>query len=207
MMYSISFVFDEKKAAQAACYLLSLYENESMNCMKMIKILYLSDRRFIEKYSSPITTDRYVSMDDGPVTSNIYDLVKNSRDRDAQDGMESIWTSCLYTEGYDIKMKRTFIEYDMLSPMEMEVIEDVDREFRDKTEMEVVEYCHKNLEEWQNPFGSSIPISMEDIVRAAKNGRDADEIICDLGVAASIQKRNYLMLNRIRDARITTTGF
>lgn len=195
MMYSISFVFDEMKATQATCYLLSLYENKSMNYLKMIKILYLSDRRFIEKYSSSITTDCYVSMDNGPVTSNIYDLIKNSRDREECGGMESIWTSCLYTEGYDIKMKRTFIEYDMLSPMEMEVIEDVDREFRDKTEWEVVEYCHNNLEEWQNPFGSSIQISIEDIVRATKKGSDVDESIEDLSIAAFIQKQNYLMLN------------
>lgn len=71
MRYSISFVFDERKATQAACYLLSL-NGGRMNYMKMIKLLYLSDREYITSYSNSITTDSYVSMDNGPVTSKRY---------------------------------------------------------------------------------------------------------------------------------------
>ncbi|MBL0158268.1 MAG: SocA family protein [Bryobacterales bacterium] len=40
--------------------------------MKLIKLLYLADREALLQWGRPITTDRWVSMDHGPVVSRIY---------------------------------------------------------------------------------------------------------------------------------------
>ena len=188
MHYSISFVFDEIKATQAACYLLSLNAGR-MNYMKMIKLLYLADREYITNWSNSITTDFYVSMDNGPVTSKIYDLIKDSRSDNG-----TYWASCIRTEEYNTVLRKEPKEYDRLSPMEMEVIADINQKFADKSEWDVVKFCHDNLKEWQNPSGSTIQITIEDIIRATKDEKDIDESIREMSLAAHIQKSNYMTM-------------
>lgn len=188
MDYSISFVFDEIKATQAACYLLSLNAGK-MNYMKMIKLLYLADRKYISDYSNSITTDSYVSMDNGPVTSKIYDLIKDSHTDNG-----TYWASCIRTEEYDAVMIKEPREYDRLSPMEMEVISNVSQSFADSGAWDVVKFCHENLAEWQDPAGSTIQISIEDIIRATKDAKNVEDSIEETSLAAHIQKLNYMAI-------------
>lgn len=197
MQYSISFVFDERKATQAACYLLSL-NNGHMNYMKMIKLLYLSDRKYILDFSNSITTDCYVSMDNGPVTSNIYDCIKEGRFDNG-----SYWSSRIRTEDHDVTLIKNDSYYEYLSPMEMDVISSVNKEFENDREWDVVDYCHKNLAEWQNPAGSSIRISIEDIIKAEKSGEEAEESIEETALAADIQKGNYRLMQEIENGNIS----
>ena len=71
--------FNEKKATQAAAYLLRL-RGGRMSYMKLIKLLYLADRISLNRRGRPITTDRYVSMDRGPVLSRTLNLITEERD-------------------------------------------------------------------------------------------------------------------------------
>ena len=196
MKYSISFVFDERKATQAACYLLSLNDGQ-MNYMKLIKLLYLSDR-YILNYSNSITTDSYVSMNNGPVTSNIYDLIKEGR---MDSG--SYWSSRIHTVDHDAVLIKNDSNYDYLSQMEMEVIQSINERFRTVREWDVMDYCHKNLSEWQYPSGSTIQITVEDIIRAEKSGEEADENIEETALAADIQKANYRIIQEIENGNIS----
>ena len=189
MQYSISFVFDEMKATQAACYLLTLNAGQ-MNYMKMIKLLYLADRKFITDWNNTITTDSYVSMDNGPVTSKIYDLIKASKTDNG-----SYWASLIQTDEYNVVLKKEPAEYDRLSPMEMEVLADVNTRFSGCSEWDLVDYCHKHLPEWQDPHGSSIQITIEDIIGAEKAGSpDYDDAVSAVRLAAEVQKSNYFLM-------------
>lgn len=42
----------------------------------LLKSLFLADRRHLNEYGRPITFDKYVAMNHGPVPSNAYDLLK-----------------------------------------------------------------------------------------------------------------------------------
>jgi uncharacterized phage-associated protein len=46
-----------------------------MKYLKLVKLLYIADREALAKWGRPITTDRYVSMKEGPVVSNVYHLI------------------------------------------------------------------------------------------------------------------------------------
>ena len=184
MQYSVSFVFDEYKATQASSYLLSL-NNGRMNYMKMMKILYLSDRKFILDWGNSITTDNYVSMDNGPVISRIYDLIKESRTDTG-----TYWSSFIRTEGYEVVLnKNPGDEY--LSPMEMEVIASINSEFRNFSEWDLVGFCHDNIPELQRP---SLLITIEDILRAGKPEDDYDSALGEIQLAAEVQRNNYFMI-------------
>jgi hypothetical protein len=67
--------FNEAKATEAAARLIAL-RGGKMSYMKLIKLLYLADREALLRWGRPITTDRYVSMDHGPVVSNVYELIR-----------------------------------------------------------------------------------------------------------------------------------
>jgi uncharacterized phage-associated protein len=69
-------LFNEAKATQAAAQFLRL-RGEKMSYVKLIKLLYLADREALIRWGRPITPDRYVSMDIGPVVSRIYDLIRD----------------------------------------------------------------------------------------------------------------------------------
>ncbi len=48
-----------------------------MNYMKLIKLLYLTDREALKRWGRPVTTDCYVSMDRGPVLSEVLNLINH----------------------------------------------------------------------------------------------------------------------------------
>lgn len=71
----IAFQFDPEKFTQAAVYVTSRCPAR-MTKKKLFKLLYLADREHLFRYARPILKDRYINMDQGPVPSGSYDLVK-----------------------------------------------------------------------------------------------------------------------------------
>src|SRR5712691_464729 len=70
-------MFSERRVAQMAAYLLGR-EKGRMNYLKLIKLLYLADRESLKRHGHPISDDRYVSMDHGPVLSTTFNLIKGA---------------------------------------------------------------------------------------------------------------------------------
>ncbi len=46
-----------------------------INILKLVKLLYLADRESLQKHGNPISFDRLVSMDHGPVLSRTLNLI------------------------------------------------------------------------------------------------------------------------------------
>lgn len=76
--------FDTSKAVAAIAYL-AQRTGESM--YPVLKMLYLADKRHLERYGRFIVGDSYVAMHQGPVPSSTYDMLKFVRgDRKFFDG-------------------------------------------------------------------------------------------------------------------------
>ena len=69
--------FNYKKAVQALNLFANL-EGGSINKMKALKLIWLSDRLHLRKYGRPILNDNYVAMPFGPVASSTKDLAENT---------------------------------------------------------------------------------------------------------------------------------
>lgn len=69
--------FNYKKSVQALA-LLAAKEGGTINKMKAIKLIWLSDRLHLRKFGRTITGDTYFAMKLGPVASNIKDLIEGS---------------------------------------------------------------------------------------------------------------------------------
>ena len=152
--------FNERKATQVAGYLLERRGGQ-MSYLKLIKLMYLADREALARWGRPITTDRYFSMDRGPVLSHVLDLVN---DGDAP-GEEVVWGAAVSApENYKVRLKADPGD-DELSEAEVSVLEEVFRQYGHLSRWELVELAHK-LPEWKDPKGSAIPISYRDILAA-----------------------------------------
>src|SRR6266545_1760337 len=78
--------FNERRATEAAARFLKL-RGGRMSYLKLIKMLYFLDREALLRWGRPVTTDRYVSMDNGPVVSRIYDLIRE----EPAPGTDPVW--------------------------------------------------------------------------------------------------------------------
>ena len=132
--------------------------------MKLIKLLYLSDREALLRWGRPITTDCYVSMDRGPVLSQVYNLIAE----DITPGAESAWRKFISppTSQYEVSLLTAVVPSDELSVAEERLLEEIYAAHGKKSRWELVDFVH-TLPEWTNPHGSMIPIEYRDILKAA----------------------------------------
>jgi uncharacterized phage-associated protein len=154
-------VFNETKATQAAARFLTL-RGGSMSYVKLVKLLYLADREALIRRSRPITTDRFVSMDIGPVVSRIYDLIRG----EPPPNSVSIWRKFISDpENYEVRLLGDPGSSELSRP-EQELIDEVFGQHGRQNRWTVVDYT-RSLPEWTHPDGGALPIEYRDILRAA----------------------------------------
>lgn len=156
----MKFVFNERRAAQAAAHLLKLYGGKT-SVIALIKLLYLADKESLIHTGRPITGDRPVSMDNGPVLSIIYDFIKKDR-------LSQTWSEYVSDRrNHEVCLVKDEPETDELSEYELRVLDGVFRKHGATEKWALVKWCHEELPEWEDPEGSSIPIDLETILRYA----------------------------------------
>ncbi len=166
----IKFPFREKKAAQAAAYLLKRHGGE-MYYLALIKLLYLADRQALINRGLPITGDRLVSMDKGPVLSAVLDLLT----MEPEPGLDGqTWREYVSEPAHwKVKGQKDHPEADELSDYEIGILEEIDTQYGSMDRFALSKLLH-DLPEWESPHGSSRPIDPGDILRHF--GKSSDEI-------------------------------
>lgn len=75
----IEFRFNKQKANTVILYLAN--KDYGISKMRLLKYVFFADFYHINQYGRPILGDHYVAMDNGPVLSKLYDMLKySSRD-------------------------------------------------------------------------------------------------------------------------------
>ncbi len=159
--------YQEDKATQAAARLISLAGGH-LNVLKLMKLLYLAERRAIVEFGRPITFDSYCSMPHGPVMSFTYDQIQTAE-------KDSYWGKHISErDGHEVALRGTKAPpCDQLSPAEEGLIDEVWKKFGRMGKYQLRDFTH-TLPEWHDPQGSSRPIRIEDILQA--EGFSADDV-------------------------------
>jgi uncharacterized phage-associated protein len=169
----VRFPFNERKAAQAAAFLLKRH-NGTLHYLLLIKLLYYADRQALLEKGRPITGDQMVSMDKGPVLSKTYDLIRSTGNV-GRDWHEYVSER---TGGFTVRLAKTDPETDKLSSYELGVLAEIDKRHGSKDRFDLSAESHR-LPEWVDPDGSSIPIDALDILRvehrSEKDIRETEE--------------------------------
>ena len=158
--------YNARKAAQAAAFY-SLSEGGSVNVLKLCKLLYLTEREFMDRYDEPMFYDRLVSMDHGPVPSITLNLINGLSEHD--DWNEFVKDRADNTVGTADGI--TFDSLNELSKADTEILSYLWGKFGGMDGFELRDYTHENCPEWENPHGSSDPIPH---VRVFKNLKKED---------------------------------
>ncbi len=159
--------FDESKATEATALFLRL-RGGRMHYMKLIKLLYLADREALLRWGVPITTDTYVSMDHGPVVSTIYDLIRQKIEG-------PIWRQYISAPMGDNEKEVELIgnpKRARLSRAEEQLIREIFGRYGRWNRYALRDYVMHQLGEWRDPDGTSLPISIPDILRAGEVDRE-----------------------------------
>lgn len=166
--------FDERKAAQAAAFLLHCGGGR-LPVIKLIKLLYLAERLSLQRYGEPLTGDRLVSMPHGPVLSHTYDLIQGAYEPCA--GGWDAWVSD--RSGHDVELADSSMirspEQDLtaLSDSDLEVLGETWAQFGHWEKFKLRDYTHSAAcPEWRDPNGSSVPISYTELLRATGYSND-----------------------------------
>ena len=104
-------------------------------------------------------------MDQGPVLSMVYDLLKDT-------AIDSVWHSRVHREG-NILSVAGGAPLGALSDEDRQIIRVVVERHASKDTWALCDWTHR-LPEWKNPHGSSIPIEVSQVLSAV--GRTIGEI-------------------------------
>jgi uncharacterized phage-associated protein len=152
--------FREEKAAQAAAHLL-LRHGRRLNLMKLVKLLYLTDRTALVRWGRPVTFDSFFSLPHGPVLSSTLNLI-NDEPNPAQ---PRYWHRLISERrGYDVDLIGD-APTDQLSPAEIILLDEIDDLYGSMDQWELRRVSH-DLPEWRDPGTSAIPIQIADILIA-----------------------------------------
>ena len=161
MVNVMVFDFNVRKAAQVVSYLANKNSNSRINILKVIKLVYLADRESILQTGFPIIDDDRVSMPHGPVNSMTLRFVKG----ELEDGS---WSALIKRYGrYEIlaNTSESTVDCDELSESEIGCLDKVWETFGHMDRYALRDWTHdpRNVPEWTNPNGSSLPIPLRSI--------------------------------------------
>jgi len=172
----MSIRFNEKALTQAAAVLLRR-EGGKMNYMKLLKLLYIADRKSLIEANKQISGDRLVAMDNGPLLSRAYDLLKEGKTQGAQ----GFWCEHIATKRYEAVLK-TDPGNGALSEADERRLNEVYNQLGGMDERELVSWTHnpENVPEWRDPHGSVFDINTRDIFYISFNAQEASRRERDL---------------------------
>ena len=169
--------FNEKKATQAAAFLLNLAGGE-LNYMVLIKDLYLTDRKALEDWGQTVTNDKFYSMKYGPVLSNVLTLINAP-----MPDQTSYWNDFISPpSNHKVKLKKD-PGTDQLSKAEEKLLSTIFGKYRDYQShpFQFSDRLHSDLPEWERLEHGRSPINIHSILVAVRKSPDEiDEIENDL---------------------------
>jgi len=166
-----AFLLDLARTIQAVAFLLRREPHRCMNYMRLLKVLYLAERKILADSGKPLTGSPVVAMKRGPVLEDVYSLIRSQHVATAE------WAKHFRTVSYRLEMHDD-PGSSQLSRFVTRTLEEVAAKFDNCDEFDMVDFTH-TLPEWQSndPGESSRRISLEDILRAVGREQDLDKIV------------------------------
>lgn len=148
--------YREDRATQAAAHLLKL-RGGTMSYLKLLKLMYLADRKALVDLGRPITYDRFVSMKHGPVLSCTLNLMKSA------DG-SSYWGEHISPpDDYEVHLLIDEPPRGKISRAETGILDAVFAEYGGYDRFALRDLTH-TFPEWHDPNGSSKEITLREML-------------------------------------------
>jgi len=156
-------MFNQRKAAQAAHFFLEK-DGGRIPLLKLMKLMYLAERRSLEVRGDSMFDDRALSMDHGPVLSSTYSCINGEIEFDSEWARHVSDRQCDHM--LELAEDAHGLELDDLSRRDREILDKVWSDVGHMGKWRIRDHTHEVCEEWEHPSGSAIPISEESILSA-----------------------------------------
>jgi len=163
--------FNYKKSVQALNFF-AIQEGGSINKMKALKLIWLSDRLHLRTYTRPILNDTYFALNYGPIASHTKDLIEDT-DFLSPEEKEYRNTYIQKEEPYLYSSKSEFVDT-VFSKTDLEVMNTIYDTYGKMDEFQLSDESHK-YPEWKKFEGhlkstgsSRFPMNYEDFFSSSK---------------------------------------
>ncbi|MGF1562993.1 MAG: Panacea domain-containing protein [Geminicoccaceae bacterium] len=169
--------FDRNVAVGLICYFCdrsSSLAKRKLTKLKLIKLIYLTEREFIERNGFPILLDEYFSLKDGPICSATLNIINDAQNPSSGLPFELIGDAIQLRHGVLLE------EWlDALSEADIDAAERVWEKHGLKTASELRNYTHKYCPEYTHVTSGRSPIHLESLL-SATGVRDAKGVASDI---------------------------
>ena len=163
------FPFDERKATAAASVFLKAHGG-TMQHLRLMKLMYIADRRSIQRWNEPIAGGKYCSMKLGTVPGTVYDIVKEGG---------KVWSKHVRRLGANSVELIGTVQTGSLSKEEVGLLQDVSAEFEKVKTFALCELTH-DFGEYEETERTSRPIAAEKLMRVlGKTNEEIEEAAAD----------------------------
>lgn len=135
--------FNYKKSIQSL-NLFAVLEGGSINYMKAIKLIWLSDRYYLRNHGKTITGDEYFALKNGPLASCTSDLIKVVKVSEVELDYRNAFIS---KNGYSISSIKES-DFKVFSKKELEVLNKIYNAFSSMNWSAISDFSHI-FPEWQ----------------------------------------------------------
>ena len=156
-------MFNIEIAGQMAAWFLGRTEGNSMAHLKLIKLLYLTERTSIQRNSYPVLGDELFSMPRGPILSRTLNYMKSYVP--PRNGWDK-WVSPIKDNEVSLAREYEPEDLDLLSEATLNVLAETWQRFGYMNQREIKDYTRQNCKELKTPRGSFFEITYEEILRA-----------------------------------------
>ncbi|MEI8374555.1 MAG: Panacea domain-containing protein [Planctomycetota bacterium] len=129
--------FDVKKAVQAAAVMLKHSPGLQMPYLRLLKLLYIAERESLREVMRPVLGGKMVAMRQGPLHSEVYDLIKKPCEP---------WVNHIRLDEYDLELVSDPSDSE-LCDYEVELLSKIAEMYKGFTEWQLVDLTH-SFEEW-----------------------------------------------------------
>jgi uncharacterized phage-associated protein len=152
--------FRARKAAQICAYL-ALKNDGIIEKLKLIKLVYLSERAFLGEHRTPMLFDELYSLPHGPICSSTLNGINGAVHED-------IWSEYVARNGNLVVAIKKFDRdsLDEISDIEIERLDATWDELGHLTASQLRNFSHDNCPEYTEVETGRIPISYAEVMRA-----------------------------------------
>lgn len=153
--------FNTTKVKQAAAVLIKAHAGR-MSRLRLLKLLYIADREHFAQTLRPITGDRAVALENGPVPARTNNLLKG------EDSDAPLWEQHIQPEGPQDHRLVGDPGVDKLTRREIDLLHQVSERHRSCNDYDIAVETQQ-FQEWarnQPSPGASRPIGFDDVLAA-----------------------------------------
>jgi uncharacterized phage-associated protein len=171
----LTFKFQFPKTFQATAAILREHGGQ-MDCVRLLKLLYIADRELLADTGETLTGDEAVALKRGPVLHNVYSLIKERGKNEEQ----AKWNEAIRRVKHDDKDDEVAlfnsVPIGCMTKAEVEKIHEVCLRFMEKNTTDLCQMTH-DFPEWTEAFekDEASPINWEVALTAMGRGNSIEE--------------------------------